>query len=56
MNYRRLLYFLAVVEAGTITSAAATLHVAQLGLSRQLKTLERELRMTLFSRAATGWC
>ncbi|MFJ1549711.1 LysR family transcriptional regulator [Streptomyces sp. NPDC088246] len=48
MNYRRLLYFLAVVEAGTITSAAATLHVAQPGLSRQLKTLEREVRMTLF--------
>ncbi|MFE7358548.1 LysR family transcriptional regulator [Streptomyces sp. NPDC057543] len=48
MNYRRLLYFLAVVEAGTITSAAATLHVAQPGLSRQLKTLEREMRMTLF--------
>ncbi|MFB7191575.1 LysR family transcriptional regulator [Streptomyces sp. NPDC056178] len=48
MNYRRLLYFLAVVEAGTITSAAAGLHVAQPGLSRQLKTLEREMRMTLF--------
>ncbi|MFJ1614124.1 LysR family transcriptional regulator [Streptomyces sp. NPDC088249] len=46
MNCRRLL-FLAVTEAGTVT-AAATLHVAQPGLSRQLKTLEREVRMTLF--------
>lgn len=50
MNYRRLLYFLAVVEAGTVTSAAATLHVAQPGLSRQLRTLEREIRMTLFEQ------
>ncbi|WP_345147616.1 LysR family transcriptional regulator [Arthrobacter ginkgonis] len=41
-------YFLAVVEAGTITGAAESLHIAQPALSRQIKTLERELKLSLF--------
>jgi DNA-binding transcriptional LysR family regulator len=48
MNFRRLQYFLAVVDAGTVTAAAEDLHIAQPALSRQLKTLERELRLELF--------
>lgn len=48
MNLRRVECFLAVVDAGTVTAAAERLHVAQPALSRQLKTLERELRLTLF--------
>ncbi|MEA5455767.1 LysR family transcriptional regulator [Sinomonas sp. JGH33] len=48
MNFRRLQYFLAVVDAGTVTAAAERLHVAQPAVSRQLKTLERELRLQLF--------
>jgi DNA-binding transcriptional LysR family regulator len=48
MNFRRLQYFLAVVDAGTVTAAAEALHVAQPALSRQIKTLERELRLELF--------
>ena len=48
MNFQRLQYFLAVVDAGTVTAAAETLHVAQPALSRQIKTLERELRLELF--------
>lgn len=48
MNYRRIMYFLAVVDAGTVTAAAEELHIAQPALSRQLKTLERELKIPLF--------
>lgn len=48
MNFRRLQYFLAVVDAGTVTAAATSMHIAQPALSRQLKTLERELKLKLF--------
>lgn len=48
MNYRRIMYFLAVVDAGTVTAAADILHIAQPALSRQLKTLEAELKIPLF--------
>ncbi|WP_104044349.1 LysR family transcriptional regulator [Arthrobacter sp. ZGTC412] len=48
MNFRRLEYFLAVVDAGTITAAAELIHIAQPALSRQIKTLERELKLSLF--------
>lgn len=48
MNLRRLQYFLAVVDHGTVTGAAEKLHMAQPALSRQVKTLERELKLDLF--------
>jgi len=48
MNFRRIQYFLAVVDAGTMRAAANVLHIAQPALSRQIKTLERELRLELF--------
>lgn len=48
MNYRRLLYFLTVVDTGTITGAAQELLIAQPALSRQIKQLEAELRLKLF--------
>lgn len=48
MNFRRLQYFLAVVDAGTVTAAAEALHIAQPALSRQIKTLERELKLAIF--------
>ncbi|SKB73532.1 DNA-binding transcriptional regulator, LysR family [Arthrobacter sp. 31Cvi3.1E] len=48
MNLRRLHYFLAVVDHGTVTGAAENLHMAQPALSRQIKTLERELKLELF--------
>lgn len=48
MNLRRIECFLAVVDAGTVTAAAAALHVAQPALSRQLQTLESELGLQLF--------
>lgn len=48
MNLRRLEYFLAVVDAGTVTAAAERIHIAQPALSRQIKTLEKELKLSLF--------
>lgn len=48
MNLRRIECFLAVVDAGTVTAAAARLHIAQPALSRQLQTLESELDLQLF--------
>lgn len=48
MNYRRLQYFLSIVDCGTVTAAAEELHIAQPALSRQLKTLEAELKLRMF--------
>ncbi|MEU8802686.1 LysR family transcriptional regulator [Spirillospora sp. NPDC048819] len=50
MELRVLRYFLAVVDAGSVTKAAAEVHVAQPSLSRQLRGLETSLGMTLFDR------
>lgn len=47
---RRLAYFLAVVEAGTVTGAAARLRVAQPSLSLAIRDLERDLGAPLFDR------
>ncbi|MCX2746861.1 LysR family transcriptional regulator [Arthrobacter sp. MI7-26] len=48
MHFGRLQAFLAVVDEGTVTAAAATLHIAQPALSRQLRVLEKELNLSLF--------
>lgn len=50
MDIRVLRYFLAVAREGTISGAAASLHVTQPTLSRQLMELEEELGTTLFTR------
>lgn len=50
MNLRILEYFLAVAEAGNITKAAEQLLMTQPTLSRQLKQLEEELEIELFTR------
>lgn len=49
MDLRRLNYFLAVVENGSVSRAAAALHIAQPALSRQVHALERDLDLTLFT-------
>ncbi len=54
MDERRLRSFLAVVNEGTVTRAAARLHVAQPSLSQTLQALERELGAALFHRAGRG--
>ncbi|BDZ54335.1 LysR family transcriptional regulator [Agromyces marinus] len=54
MDLRLLRYFLAVVEAGTVHGASATVHVAQPSLSRQIRRLEHDLGFELFERSARG--
>lgn len=54
MDERRLRYFLAVVDEGGVTAAAAKLHVAQPSLSQALRRLEAEMGAELFHRAGRG--
>jgi DNA-binding transcriptional LysR family regulator len=51
MNLEQLRSFAEVAATGHFTKAAATLHLAQPSLSRQISTLERELGTELFHRA-----
>jgi DNA-binding transcriptional LysR family regulator len=50
MELRHLEYFVAVVDEASFTKAAARLHVAQPGVSSQIRQLERELSQELLDR------
>lgn len=50
MELRHVRYFLAVVDAGSVTAASTVVHVTQPSLSRQLRLFERGLGITLFNR------
>lgn len=50
MELRQLKYLLTVVEEGSFTRAAARLHVAQPGVSAQIRQLEKELGEPLLDR------
>lgn len=52
MQLRHLWYFVATADAGTVSGAAAAVHVTQPALSRQLRQLEADLGVGLFDRAA----
>ena len=54
MDDRRLRYFLAVVDEGSVTRAAARLRVAQPSLSQALRAFEEELGVQLFHRVGRG--
>jgi DNA-binding transcriptional LysR family regulator len=54
MELRQLKYFVSIAKFGSFRAAAASLHVAQPALSRQIKRLEREVGSVLFDRARTG--
>ena len=51
MELRQLKYLIAVTEQGSFTKAAAQLHVAQPGVSAQIRQLERELGEPLLDRS-----
>lgn len=51
MELRQLEYFVAVVEEANFTRAAAKVHVAQPGVSAQIRRLERELGQQLLDRS-----
>ena len=55
MELRHLRYFVAVAEEGSLTVAAEKrLHTAQPSLSRQMRDLEYEIDVPLFSRSVHG--
>ena len=55
MELRHLRFFVAVVEEGSLTTAAERrLHTSQPSLSRQIRDLEREVGVELLSRSVHG--
>ena len=54
MDLKQLEYFVHVAEMGSFTRASAFLQVAQPALSRQVRTLEVELRQPLLDRNGRG--
>ena len=55
MELRHLRYFVAVVEAGSLTEAAEKkLHTSQPSLSRQIRDLEYQVGVELLTRTASG--
>jgi LysR family transcriptional regulator, nitrogen assimilation regulatory protein len=54
MHYRHLFYFVKIVEAGSFSQAARTIHVAQPALSQQIAELEASLGIALLQRSARG--
>lgn len=54
MNLTQLRYFVRVAEMGSFSKAAIELDVAQPALSRQVRLLETDLRVTLLQRTGRG--
>lgn len=54
MELRQLRYFVRIVDLGSLSRAAADLYVAQPALSKQMATLEAELKTSLLVRSTRG--
>ena len=55
-TFRQMAYWLAIVEEGSFTRAAARMHVSQPSLSQQVRALEEELGVQLFTRNGKRLC
>jgi DNA-binding transcriptional LysR family regulator len=54
MNLQQLQYFVATARLGSFSAAAEELHLTQPGVSEQVRRLEGELGMPLFTRVGRG--
>jgi DNA-binding transcriptional LysR family regulator len=54
MDLRHVRYAMAIARAGSLRRASAALHIAQPTLSEQLRALEKEIGVELFSRSSSG--
>ena len=54
MNLKQLEYFVSVAELGSFSKASLILNIAQPALSRQVRLLETDLRVTLLMRNGRG--
>ena len=54
MDWDKLKIFHAVTQAGSFTKASVSLNLSQSAISRQIQSLEHELKSTLFERHARG--
>ena len=52
MNLKQMEYFITILNEGSISAAAKSLHISQPPLSTQMKLLEEELGVTLFQRGS----
>ena len=54
MDWDKLKIFHTVAEAGSFTKATVNLHLSQSAISRQIQSLEQDLKVQLFERHARG--
>ncbi len=54
VDFKRLGYFAQVAELGSLSKTASRIGIAQPSLSRQMRLLEEELGVSLFTRGARG--
>jgi LysR family nitrogen assimilation transcriptional regulator len=54
VNLRAMKYFVAIVDAGSLTAAADAIAIAQPALTRQLRELEKDLGVQLLHRTPRG--
>lgn len=54
IDVRHIYYFVEVVEAGSISRAAAALHATQPGVTNRIKAIERHLDVKLLNRGTSG--